>query len=177
MQNIRYSFLGIMIICALSILFSGVSIFLLLEIKEQTSIVYRHPYTVGKEARELLARFSDTNFSYRSFLLTNTTPKKDLALVLQERFRLQKIVMDKIKERYTGPKEDVEKLSRMLDAFHKTLWQGLLYASLHPAEIHLYLDTKVDPAYQALKESIDVLVRFTNRKFLPSRRTLPLPST
>ena len=166
MQNTRYSFLGIMIICALSILFSGVSIFLLLEIKEQTSIVYRHPYTVGKEARELLARFSDTNFSYRSFLLTNTTPKKDLALVLQERFRLQKIVRDKIKERYTGPKEDVEKLSRMLDAFHKTLWQGLLYASLHPAEIHLYLDTKVDPAYQALKESIDVLVRFTNRKIL-----------
>lgn len=166
MQKIRSSFWGILTICALSVLFSGVSIFLLLEIKEQTSIVYGHPYAVGKEARELLARFTDTNFSYRSFLLADTAPQKNLALILQERFRRQRMVRDKIEERYTGPKEDVEKLSRMLDAFHKALLQGLPYASLPPAEIRLYLDTKVEPAYQELKESIDVLVRFTNRKIL-----------
>ena len=107
----------------LSILFSGVSIFCCLKSKSKLPSYIDTPIQ-SQRARELLARFSDTNFSYRSFLLTNTTPKKDLALVLQERFRLQKIVRDKIKERYTGPKEDVEKLSRMLDAFHKTLWQG-----------------------------------------------------
>ncbi|MFR8053750.1 MAG: sensor histidine kinase [Bilophila wadsworthia] len=166
MQKIRYSFWGILTICALSVLFSGVSIFLLFEIKGQTSTLYQHPYTVGKEAHELLVRFTDTNFSYRSFLLADTTPQKDLVLILQERFRRQRMVRDKIEERYTGPKKDVEKLSRMLDAFHKALLQGLPYASLPPAEIRLYLDTEVESAYQDLKESIEIIVRFTNRKIL-----------
>ncbi len=166
MQKMRYSFWGILTICTLSVLFSGVSIFLLFEIKGQTSTLYQHPYTVGKEARELLARFTDTNFSYRRFLLADTSPQKDLALILQERFRRQRMVRDKIEERYTGPKEDMEKLSRTLDAFHKALLQGLPYASLPPAEIRLYLDTEVEPVYQDLKESIEIIVRFTNRKIL-----------
>ena len=167
MQKMRYSFWGILTICALSILFTGISIFLLCEIKEKTSNIYKHPYTVSNTAREILSRSLDTNFFYRNFLLNGVANEKEVALILHERSLLQKVDRDKIKERYLGHEEDIERLFDSTDAFHKVLLQGLsYYPSYSKAEMLAYLDTKVEPVYQELKESVKTIIRSANSNVL-----------
>lgn len=80
MQKMRYSFWGILTTCTLSILFTGVNIFLLSDIKEKISSIYRYPYTVSNTAREIHSRALDTKFFYRKLLSSETSDKKNLPL-------------------------------------------------------------------------------------------------
>ena len=102
MQNMRHSFLGIVIICAVSIIFCLVSAFLLYETKEKVATAYRHPYTVSNTAREIHSRALDTKFFYRKLLSSETSDKKKLALIVHERFLKINMDRDKIKKKVSG---------------------------------------------------------------------------
>ena len=171
MQKMRYSFWGILTTCTLSILFTGVNIFLLSDIKEKISSIYRYPYTVSNTARAMNSRTIDTNFFYRNLLLGGTSDKKEIALIIHERFLLHKADRDKIKDRYRGPEEHIERLFNATDRFHKVLLQGISHTSSYTEEeILAYLDTKVEPAYQAVKNSIKVIINFTNQRLLETEK-------
>ena len=171
MQKMRYSFWGILTTCTLSILFTGVNIFLLSDIKEKISSIYRYPYTVSNTARAMNSRTIDTNFFYRNLLLGGTSDKKEIALIIHERFLLHKADRDKIKDRYRGPEEHIERLFNATDRFHKVLLQGISHTSSYTEEeILAYLDTKVEPAYQAVKDSIKVIINFTNQRLLETEK-------
>lgn len=105
MQNMRHSFLGIVIICAVSIIFCLVSTFLLYETKEKVATAYRHPYTVSNTAREIHSRALDTKFFYRKLLSSETSDKKKLALIIHERFLKMNMDRDKIKKSIWGLKK------------------------------------------------------------------------
>lgn len=105
MQNMRHSFLGIMIICTVSIIFCLVSTFLLYQTKEKVSTAYKHPYTVSNTAREIHSRALDTKFFYRKLLSSETSDKKKLALIIHERFLKMNMDRDKIKKKYLGLKK------------------------------------------------------------------------
>ena len=113
MQNMRHSFLGIVIICAVSIIFCLVSTFLLYETKEKVATAYRHPYTVSNTAREIHSRALDTKFFYRKLLSSETSDKKKLALIVHERFLKINMDRDKIKKKYLGPEKEIERLFKM----------------------------------------------------------------
>ena len=76
MRNTRYPFLGIIILCTVSIIFCLLSTFLFYETKEKVSTIYKHPYAVSNAAREIHSRALDTNFFYRKLLSSETSDKK-----------------------------------------------------------------------------------------------------
>ena len=165
MQNMRHSFLGIVIICAVSIIFCLVSTFLLYETKEKVATAYRHPYTVSNTAREIHSRALDTKFFYRKLLSSETSDKKKLALIVHERFLKINMDRDKIKKKYLGPEKDIERLFNATDAFHNALLEGLSYSPSHSkTEILSYIDANVEPAYIELEDSLKTVIAFANSK-------------
>lgn len=165
MQNMRHSFLGIVIICAVSIIFCLVSTFLLYETKEKVSTAYKHPYTVSNTAREIHSRALDTKFFYRKLLSSETSDKKKLALIIHERFLKMNMDRDKIKKKYLGPEKDIERLFDATDAFHNALLEGLSYSPSHSkTEILSYIDANVEPAYIELEDSLKTVISFANSK-------------
>ena len=165
MQNMRHSFLGIVIICAVSIIFCLVSTFLLYETKEKVATAYRHPYTVSNTAREIHSRALDTKFFYRKLLSSETSDKKKLALIVHERFLKINMDRDKIKKKYLGPEKDIERLFNATDAFHNALLEGLSYSPSHSkTEILSYIDANVEPAYIELEDSLKTVISFANSK-------------
>ncbi len=92
LQKFNYSFLGIMIVCTLSILFYFTSTFLLYKTKEEVSTISQHSYAVSNTAREIHARSLDMNFFYRKFLSSEATDKNKLALIVHERILKLKII-------------------------------------------------------------------------------------
>ena len=131
MQNTRHSFLGIMIICTVSIIFCLVSTFLLYQTKEKVSTAYKHPYTVSNTAREIHSRALDTKFFYRKLLSSETSDKKKLALIIHERFLKMNMDRDKIKKKYLGPEKEYRKAFRCHGRFHNALLEGLSYSPSH----------------------------------------------
>ena len=165
MQNTRHSFLGIMIICTVSIIFCLVSTFLLYQTKEKVSTAYKHPYTVSNTAREIHSRALDTKFFYRKLLSSETSDKKKLALIIHERFLKMNMDRDKIKKKYLGPEKDIERLFDATDAFHNALLEGLSYSPSHSkTEILSYIDANVEPAYIELEDSLKTVIAFSNGK-------------
>ncbi len=165
MRNTRYPFLGIIILCTVSIIFCLLSIFLFYETKEKVSTIYKHPYAVSNAAREIHSRALDTNFFYRKLLSSETSDKKKLAFIVHERFLKMKMDRDKIKERYLGPEKDIERFFNATDAFHKALLKGLSYSPSHSRkEILSYLDANVEPAYIEVEDSLKTIIAFANGK-------------
>lgn len=161
-QKFNYSFLGIMIICTLSILFYFISTFLLYKTKEEVSTISQHSYAVSNTAREINARSLDMNFFYRKLLNNEATDKNNLALIVHERILKLKINRNKIKERYLGPEKDIQRLFDTTDAFYEVLSKGIPYSSSHSKEeILSYLDTKVDPAYAEVENALKQITSFT----------------
>lgn len=162
MQKFNYSFLGIMIVCTLSILFYFTSTFLLYKTKEEVSTISQHSYAVSNTAREIHARSLDMNFFYRKFLSSEATDKNKLALIVHERILKLKINRNKIKERYLGPEKDIQRLFNTTDAFYEVLSKGIPYSASHSKEeILSYLDTKVDPAYAEVENALKQITSFT----------------
>lgn len=163
MRNMRYSFLGILTICIFSILFCLISTFLLYEIKEKISTIYKHPYAVSNSARELNSRLLDTNFFYRKLLSNGTSDKNKLAFIVHERFLKLKTDRDKIKKQYLGPEKDIQRLFDATDAFYSALLKGISYSPSHSeTEILSYLDAKVEPAYTEVNDSLKTIVHFAD---------------
>lgn len=174
----RYPFLGIIILCTVSIIFCLLSTFLFYETKEKVSTIYKHPYAVSNAAREIHSRALDTNFFYRKLLSSETSDKKKLAFIVHERFLKMKMDRDKIKERYLGPEKDIERFFNATDAFHKALLKGLSY-SLHIRERRSFpiLMPMWSPPISRSR------IRSKRLSLLPTARcarlksSLPLPST
>lgn len=169
MQNMRHSFLGIVIICAVSIIFCLVSTFLLYETKEKVATAYRHPYTVSNTAREIHSRALDTKFFYRKLLSSETSDKKKLALIVHERFLKINMDRDKIKKKYLGPEKDIERLFNATDAFHNALLEGLSY-SLHTRKRRSFpiLMPMWNPPISMLEDSLKTVISFANSKIRES---------
>lgn len=178
MQNTRHSFLGIMIICTVSIIFCLVSTFLLYQTKEKVSTAYKHPYTVSNTAREIHSRALDTKFFYRKLLSSETSDKKKLALIIHERFLKMNMDRDKIKKSIWGLKKIQKGFSMPRTPSTMPCWKGFPIP-LHTRKRRSFpiLMPMWSPPISSLRIRSKRLSLFPTARCVNSQGSLPLPST
>ena len=165
MKKPSYALLGLLFICALSLLFAGISIFALDGVKQRTSSIYEHPYKVALTAHEIRSRLLDTRAFFKTFLAGGAQNSEELTSLLTERYKLQKQSIAFAARSYLGPSEDVQKLSEAMDKLFARQLEMVRYAGTHPLEdAAIFFKDNLTPAYYEMQSNLAELIDAADKK-------------
>ena len=161
----RFSAYGMPVVCLLAVLLSLYSIFSTNQLRQTTSLIYDHPYTVSNEARAMRSRLLDM----RGFLPTIfNDPHQSVEgaqALLKERYSMQYASIGIITERYLGPAEDTDALSAAMQALEQTQDAALpALIDLTGDETVQYIEAELYPRYDAVDEALSSVITFADQK-------------
>lgn len=154
-----------LIICVVSFLFTGISIFITYGMNKNAKKMYEHPYTVSNSARAVRSRLLDMK-QFSNILITHTfdTPE-ELDMFFQKRYNMQYKDIDIIDKKYLGPEKDVNKLRDSMDHLVKHQTKATDYAKGHTAkEVQKYMEKHVYPCYDTVNQSLTTIINFADSK-------------
>ena len=153
------------LICIVTILFAGISVYTALRMQETAQSVYEHPYTSSNSARGMRSRLLDMKRFVSIFLTYDFKGAENTRALFQERYDMQMEAINTLYERYSGPKEDVDALRAAMDELIAKQDKAIDFTMDHTEdETVQYITLYVYPQYDAISDRLTTIIDFADHK-------------
>lgn len=153
-------------LCVITVCYVLFVVFTMYRLGEATTELYDHPYTVSREAREMMVRMNEVKNTLPTLLATHGLSLPELEDILKRQENAQNVSVANIRANYLGDAADLAALQKALTEF----WQArrsagrALVGDATFDEANEYLKREVFPFLKTLDRALDRISKGADRR-------------